>query len=81
MSNSEIVTTACMLEGIDEAVFTFAEWKKRGRVVKRGEHARISCAIHKPKIRKNKNGEEFQDGFFLKVAHFFTIDQTEPIKE
>lgn len=81
MTNAAIIATECALRGINENVFTYAEWRARGRQVKRGEKARFSTTIHKPRTKKNDNGElEKSGGFFLKTAHFFTIDQTEPIK-
>ena len=81
MTNAAIIATECAFRGIDENVFTYAEWKARGRQVKRGEKARFSTTIHKPRTKKNDKGEKVNSGgFFLKTAHFFTIDQTEPIK-
>ena len=81
MTNAAIIATECALRGIDENVFTYAEWKARGRQVKRGEKARFSTTIHNPRTKKNDAGErENSGGFFLKTAHIFTIDQPEPIK-
>lgn len=69
-----------------EPLHTFATWKKLGRVVKKGEHAVAAFEIWKqgkPKTKKDDDGNEVEVAgrMFLKNSFFFTIDQTEPIKE
>jgi len=66
-----------------EPIHTFAEWKRRGFSVKKGEHAIASFVIWKYSDRKvgEVDGEEVEDGrMFLKKAHFFTAAQVEPLK-
>lgn len=101
MTNLDIITTAAIESGIytkEEAMqlleagfglplYTFAEWKKAGYKVKRGEHAKLVCKIWQKRTGKAKEEEAEQDkagkpnDFFLKTAHFFTAEQVEKIKE
>lgn len=68
-----------------EALHTYAAWKERGRVVKKGEKCKARIDIWKqgkPRTVKNpETGEEEQhEGqMFMKTAYFFTLEQTEPI--
>lgn len=71
-----------------EALHTFAHWKDLGRQVKKGEHAKAAFMIWKAgkgKAEKeadaNADCEQEKTKLFMKKAFFFTIDQTEPIKE
>ena len=69
-----------------EELHTFAAWKERGRVVKKGEKCKARIEIWKQGkayTAKNKDTgeeEERQGKMFMKTAFFFTIDQTEPLK-
>lgn len=67
-----------------EPVHTFQGWKARGRVVKKGEHARCSFPIWKHKKARRytdkKTGEEKEarEKMIMVKAYFFTADQTQP---
>lgn len=72
-----------------EPIHTFAAWKSIGRQVKKGQHAKAQIYIWKQGKpytvkAKNQDGEEVekevQGKMFMKLAFFFTLDQTEPIK-
>lgn len=95
MTNAEIIIGAMMLAELDPTeveVDTFAGWKRRGYVVKRGEKATFQTKIWKPcKFSKEEqqNAEEVaQDAttdktnyrkLILVNASFFTDAQVERI--
>jgi len=65
---------------------TFAEWKKLGFSVKKGEKAALVSFIWKPKMSKKmlddgikEDGDSVVDYYWTK-AHLFTDKQVEPIK-
>ena len=65
---------------------TFAEWKKLGYAVKKGEKAALTSFIWKPKMSKKvlddgitEEGDSVVDYYWTK-AHLFTDKQVEPIK-
>ena len=68
-----------------EQIHTFAAWKQIGFSVKKGEKAVAAFPIWKYRAGKTEidaNGDE-QTGkahMFLKVSHFFTQEQVEPLK-
>lgn len=64
-----------------EAIHTFQAWKKLGRQVTKGQKAIAAFTIwkHCP-ARTTKDGEEKEARMIMKKAHFFKLDQTEPIK-
>jgi len=80
-----------------EEIYTFDQWKKRGFIVQKGQHAVAKFQIWMPKKAKkkaqkeeDKKQPERQDdedakmaakGFYKKVASFFTIDQVAPIQK
>ena len=97
MTNFAIITNAAVNAGIftkEEAeaiiktgmelpLHTFAEWKKLGYIVKKGEKARLHCDIWMKSNKKivTKDGEEAEnDRFYKKLSHFFTADQVTPIQ-
>ena len=61
-------------------LFTFAEWKKQGYSVKKGEKAKMMCYIWKLKSNKktvkdkNENDVEVNETNFYKVKAFFFDD-------
>jgi hypothetical protein len=79
MTNTEIIATAMMLNGIDEESHTFARWKKMGYKVRKGEHAAFRATIWKASERKVEVDGEEQDALsmFMKNACFFTRSQVE----
>ncbi len=72
-------------DGMFEPLLTYAEWKKRGFQVRKGERAIAKFGIWKPKTRKQKEEDEQStksvktNGFFLKTSAFFIRRQVEPI--
>lgn len=101
MTNQTIITAAAIQAGIfteEEAdafismgrrlpLHTFAEWKRMGYAVKKGEKARLKVDIWK-KSNKTVAKATMPDGteenvesdrFYKKLSHFFTFDQVEKI--
>ena len=99
MTNLAIITAAAIQAGIfseTEAdaiiksgralpLHTFAEWKRMGFAVKKGEKARMQVEIRKTSTkivgkaaRPDRAEEEIESGrFYKKLSHFFTFDQVE----
>lgn len=84
---SEEQTDAIIKSGHALPLHTFAEWKRMGFMVKKGEKARMKVEIWK---KSNKTvakatmpdgtEEEIEsDRFYKKLSHFFTLDQVEKI--
>ena len=74
-------TTGCL------PLFTFAEWKKAGYFVKKGEKAKLTCYIWKMKKEKtqgkDKNGNEVEideTNFYKVKAFFFDNTQVEKLQ-
>lgn len=102
MTNAEIIFKTAILSGVftkeeateylrtvgDLPLHTFNEWKKRGYIVKKGEHAVLKVAIWMPKTNKANSkkakeaseDDEGMDGFYQKVASFFKPEQVELAK-
>lgn len=101
MTNLQIITSAAIAAGLyskDEALamieqlgslplHTFAEWKRMGFQVKKGEKARLKVDIWK-KSNKAVAKATMPDGteetiesgrFYKKLSHFFTFEQVERI--
>lgn len=105
MTNSEIITSEIIGHGImteeQLASFvnengylplnTFAEWKRFGFIVKRGEHARITSKLWRYTDRKSKKAEshktamdkaedEQESGrYYLAKAFLFTSEQVQKL--
>lgn len=100
MTNFQIITDAAIQAGIfteDQVsailstghqlpLHTFAEWKRLGFTVKKGEKARLKVDIWKKSNKKitaeNEKGEEIEADtgrFYKKLSHFFTFDQVEKL--
>lgn len=82
MNNATLILQAKITNDIplDEELHTFAEWKRLGFSVKKGEKARCKIAIWNKSIKKKKDteNEEEDDGYFYtKVAAFFTKNQVQ----
>lgn len=96
MTNFEIITKTAIASGIfteaeaaahiqrtgELPLHTFQGWKDRGFIVKKGEHARAKITIwkHAGKKTDEETGEEDSGHHYMKLAHFFTLDQVEAIK-
>lgn len=101
MTNAQIVFNEALAQGIyteEEAVeylekigclplFTFQVWKQNGYHVKRGQHARLTTRIWKPRTKKSQPDEtsneicEGDNGYFLHKVSLFAPDQVEKDKQ
>ena len=100
MTNFQIITNAAIEAGIyteEQAValinklgslplHTFAEWKKMGFIVRKGEKAKLAVDIWMKSNKKVQvetqegNEQEVETGrFYKKLSHFFTFDQVQKI--
>lgn len=79
MSNSEIISMACAMNGITEEVHTFQRWKSMGFSVKKGEKAVFKAAIWKAVQKKDGENGENELAMFMKNSAFFTASQVQPI--
>jgi len=86
MTNVEIITDASSLVGIEydgSNLKTFAEWKKAGFKIIKGQKAVLSVELWKPfnkKVTDEKTGEEkTEKRFMLKKSHLFHSSQVEAI--
>lgn len=100
MTNFQIITDAAIQAGIfteEQAAAilstghnlplrTFAEWKRLGFTVKKGEKARLKVEIwkksNKTQTAETKDGNEIEidtSRFYKKLSHFFTLEQVERI--
>lgn len=61
---------------VPEEIATFPEWRRRGYMVMKGQHAVAKFQIWKPCKRKaKKEGEEDEEGMYLVWANFFAASQ------
>lgn len=68
--------------GIEEEIHTFAEWKRLGFSVKKGEKACCKISIWNRATRKQEDDEPTDDGYFYtKMASFFKASQVQPTEE
>lgn len=80
MTNVEIIAAAKKQHGIEEDVHTFAEWKRNGYAVRRGEHAAFKTKIWlmtKEQVEIEEGMFEWVNRFVLKQAAFFGRSQVE----
>jgi len=68
-----------------ESIHTFAEWKRCGFIVKRGEHAIDTFPIWKPITRRVETEDPDADGetttkMIMVKAAFFAAHQVQPLK-
>lgn len=85
MTNLEIIVGSMIVAGLDPLtveVDTYAGWKRKGFVVKRGETAVFKTKIWKPCKRKaDDEFDEEEKQLYLVNAAFFTEDQVEKVGE
>ena len=81
MSNKEILTYEKLLAGINEDIYTYAELKKRGYQVKKGEKAIINTQIWKNTTYTDKKTGEEKTKMIMVKGSFFTINQCELIQK
>lgn len=75
---------ALIASGFRLPLHTFAEWKRLGFSVKKGEKAKMTCRIWKFSDKKtetaeDQNVEESDSRYYLTKAFFFTREQVEEI--
>lgn len=77
---------ACFASGHNLPLHTFAEWKRLGFIVKKGEKSKLACEIwmksNKKQTAETKDGDEIEidtSRFYRKLSHFFTFDQVEKL--
>lgn len=90
MTNNEIITRAAQAAGLAGTILhTFAEWKRLGYSVNKGEHAAMSCIIWRAKTGKpaqQADAQQLQElapdadgevisGYYKHLAHFFAVSQ------
>lgn len=90
MTNNEIISRAAQAAGLaDTILHTFAEWKRLGYSVNKGEHAALSCTIWRAKTGKPAQQDaapklqelapdadgEVVSGYYKHLAHFFAASQ------
>lgn len=90
MTNSEIITRAAQAAGLAGTILhTFAEWRRLGYSVNKGEHAALSCIIWRAKTGKpaqQADAQQLQElapdadgevisGYYKHLAHFFAASQ------
>jgi hypothetical protein len=83
MNNATLILQAKAANNIplEEEIHTFAEWKRLGFSVKKGEKAKYKIAIWNKSTKNKKEDEEQEDNsyFYTKVAAFFSMDQVKLI--
>ena len=69
-------------------IYTASQWRNRGYIVRKGEHAVASLFIwHNVNVRPDDNAEADENGIVRasrmekKKAWFFSVDQVEPLPE
>ena len=91
MTNAQILLEEANFIGFEydgTNLKTFAQWKKAGYKVKKGEKAFLKASIwqkstKKEEIKNEETGEVevIEKGrFYKKLSHFFTIEQVEKAK-
>lgn len=88
MTNTEIILGYMQLHNMDPEktiLHTYAQWKKLGYQIKKGEKSKHKISVWKRSIKKVKKDdgekEEVDTGrYFLKESAFFTQDQVKVIK-
>ena len=70
-------------QGFNLPLHTFAEWKRLGYSVKKGEKAKMTCRIWKYSNKEVEQTEEIEEQanshYYLTKAFFFTSEQVEKI--
>lgn len=84
MCNKEIISRYIAMNELEPSIelHTFAEWKRLGYKVKKGEKSKHKISIWKRTTKKveNEKGEEVEtQNYFLKLSAFFTIDQVDKL--
>lgn len=76
---------AIFSQGLQLPLHTFAEWKRMGYSVKKGETAKMTCRIwkytNKEVERTEETKEQADNHYYLAKALFFTREQVEAIAQ
>jgi antirestriction protein ArdC len=85
MCNKEIISRYIAMNELEPSIelHTFAEWKRLGYKVKKGEKSKHKISIWKRTTKKveNEKGEEVEtQNYFLKLLAFFTKEQVEKLE-
>lgn len=78
MTNEDIIRMAKKEHGVHEEAHTFAEWKRKGYVVRRGEKALFKVKIWiftKEQVEVEDGVFMLQDKFVMKPTAFFGESQ------
>ena len=83
-TNKDIIATYKIMNNIpiDKPLYTFAVWRSKGRMVKKGEKCkhRVTMWKHSDNTIKDKDGNEKPTNYcFHKVMYLFEENQTEEI--
>lgn len=89
MTNIAIILSYMQMNQLDQnkiVLHTYAQWKKLGYQVKKGEKSKHRISVWKRSVKKveNEEGEkeEVDNGrYFLKESAFFTQDQVEAVSK
>jgi len=96
MTNEQLILEHLNIMGMDfnydgKNLLTFAQWKKQGMSVKKGEKAFVQVDLWNMKEVDEKDGEgkvvmengkpKKEKKFYLKKASLFTVDQVEKIEK
>ena len=85
MTNEQILLEATEAIGFEwdgDNLFTYAEWKARGKQVKRGAKALITTSLWRPfTVEEEKDGEKKVKRFKMVKCYLFSDEQVEDAKE
>lgn len=89
MTNTAIILSYMQLNNLDPnkvILHTYAQWKKLGYQVKKGEKSEHKITVWKRSTKKVENEEEEKEEvdnvrYFLKESAFFTQDQVEAMSK
>lgn len=81
MKNTQIVNLYKIENNIpaNEPLLTFAEWKMKGFVVKKGEKAHIKLNLWK-RVVNTKEDDEKEYSYIMKTTALFTKEQVKEVK-
>jgi len=83
MTNTQRVHEAAQAAGLEEkTLLTYAEWKKAGFQVQKGQKAALKVSLWIPSNKKKiAEGLETEVKFVVKTASLFTEDQVKEKEE
>ena len=84
MTNTAIILGYMQLNNLDPnkiVLHTYAQWKKLGYQVKKGEKSEHKISIWRRSTKKVEKEEVDNGRYFLKLSAFFTQEQVERIEK